>query len=376
MRVALACPYAWEAPGGVQVQVRDLAVRLRARGHEVLVLAPGGRGRDQEGGVLLVGRAVGVAFNGAVAPICPDPRSYRTVRRALSTFHADVVHVHEPFAPSTGMAAALAGFSLHVPVVATFHAYGDSSAALAAAGPLLRPIWRRFAARIAVSRAAASYVGARFRGGGWIVPNAVDVPFFRDARPAELPPGRRLLFVGRLQPRKGFPVAVEAFALLAGEFPDLWLVVAGAGEQAGVLDRLPGDVRQRVLMLGAVSNEELPAYHAAADLFIGPALGGESFGVVLAEALAAGLPVVASDIPGYREVVRDGIDGLLVPPGDPGALAGAAGSILRDPARAATLRAAAGARAEAFSWERAVAAVERLYERVAGPSGPAATMAP
>jgi phosphatidylinositol alpha-mannosyltransferase len=306
---------------------------------------------------------VRVPFNGSVAPICPDPRSRSRIGRALDEFRPDVVHAHEPFAPSTSMFAVLTGAA---PAVATFHAYAERSAGLALFSPLLRHVWKRLAVRLAVSGAAAAFAGRHFEGAIEVVPNGVDVELFAGAAPAELPSGRRLLFVNRLEPRKGFAVAVRAFDLLLRHEPDLLLVVAGDGPERGALEGLPHEARARLIMLGNVAHRDLPPYHAAADVFLGPATGRESFGIVLVEAMAAGLPVVASDIPGYREVVRDEIDGLLVPPGDPVALAAGVRRVLADPALAERLRASARARADRYRWETVAAQVEAAYGRALG----------
>src|SRR5262249_39121293 len=196
-----------------------------------------------------------------------------------------------------------------------------------------------------------------------IVPNGVDTERFAAAEPADLPDGRRVLFVGRLDARKGFPVTVRAFGTLASTRPDLRLVVAGDGPDRDAVQVLPPAFRSRVTMLGTVPNADLPAVATACDLYLGSATGGESFGVVLVEAMAAGLPVVASDTPGYDEVVRHGTDGLLVPPSDPDALAVAAGRILDDPALAARLAAAGRDRAKTFDWSVVVERIEALYGR-------------
>jgi phosphatidylinositol alpha-mannosyltransferase len=357
VRIALACPYAWDAPGGVQVHVGRLAAHLRLRGHRTLILAPAGGPAE---GVTVIGRPVRIPYNRSVAPICPDPRSVPRIRRALAAFGPDVVHVHEPFAPSTGLFAALTS---PVPVVATFHAYAERSRALAAAAPLFRPVWRRLAVRIAVSEAAAEFVRRNFRGDVRIIPNGVDIERFRRATQsaAELPKGRNLLFVNRLEPRKGFAVAVSAFDMLAREFADLRLIVAGDGPERAAVDVLPAERRGRVTMLGNVPNDSLPPYHAAAEAFLGPAVGGESFGIVLIEAMAAGLAIAASDIPGYREVVRPGVDGLLVRPNDPSALADAVRSLLTQPELAERLRAAGLERAERFDWAVVTEEIEQAY---------------
>ena len=317
-----------------------------------------------EPGVRVVGRPVRIPFNGSIAPICPDPRSRRRIARALAEFGPDVVHVHEPLAPSTSMFAALAAL---VPVVATFHAYARRSWALGALSPVLRRVWKRLAVRVAVSEAAAEFATRHFRGDVRIIPNGADVELFEKASPADLPEGRCLLFVNRLEPRKGFAVAVRAFAVLAREQPDLLLVVAGDGPERDAVSLLPAEARRRVIMLGNVPHDLLPAYHAAADLFLGSAVGNESFGIVLVEAMASGLPVVASNIPGYREVVRDGIDGLLVPPGDAGALAAAVRRIIGDPGLGEEFRTAGRDRAQRYRWDAVTAEIEAAYrEAVAG----------
>jgi phosphatidyl-myo-inositol alpha-mannosyltransferase len=358
VRIALACPYALDAPGGVQGHVVQLARHLRGRGHETLVLAPGWS-RPEEPGVVVVGRPVRIRFNGSVAAIAPDPLTRWTIRRALTAFRPDVVHVHEPFSPSTGMFAAQVA---DAPVVATFHAYADRARVVTLAAPLLRRVWRRLAVRIAVSNAAAEFASRHFSGPVRIVPNGVDVELFAAATPATLPAGRRLLFVNRLEPRKGFDVAVRAFGMLAPEVPDLRMVVVGEGAEQRTIEQLPPSIRSRVLMLGRVPHAALAPYHAAVDLFVAPAVGGESFGIVLVEAMAAGLPVIASDIPGYREVVRDGIEGILIPPRDPPALAAAVRRLLDRPEEMARLGEAGRRRAERYSWTAVTREIEAAYQ--------------
>lgn len=361
MRLALVCPYAWDDPGGVQTHARELGLRLLDRGHDVIALAPV-RGRAAEPWVRPIGHPVPLRYNRSSAPIDPRPWSYPRVRDALVAFRPDVVHVHEPLTPSTSMWATLAGVA---PVVATFHSGAARSRLFDLAAPILRRIADRIAVRVAVSRAAARFVGSRIGGSYRIVPNGVDVARFAAAEPTDLGPGRKVLFVGRLDGRKGFRVAVEAFGRLAAERPDVRLIVAGDGPERAAVDALPAGARARVRLLGAVPNAELHPIEAACDVYLGPAIGGESFGVVLIEAMAAGLPVVASDIPGYDEVVTDDVDGLLVPPSDAAALAGAAAAVLDDPERAARLAGAGRARAAAFDWGVVVDRLEELYGEAA-----------
>jgi phosphatidylinositol alpha-mannosyltransferase len=363
MRIALACPYAWDAPGGVQTHVRQLAVRLQDLGHEVLVVAPSST-PPPEPFVRSVGRPIRIPYNESVAPVAPTPGARGRVRAVLRSFRPEVVHAHEPLVPGVGMFAVRA---TDRPVVGTFHAFAQRSFMFSAAGPMLRPLWRRLDARIAVSRAAAEFVRKRVGGDGIrVIPNGVEVELFANDEPARLPAGRRILFVNRLDRRKGFPVMVEAFRLLAAHRPDAVLVVAGDGRDRGAVRALSPPVRSRVVMLGAVPHAQLPPFHAACEAFCAPSTGRESFGIVLVEAMAAGLPVVATDIPGYREVVRDGVEGILVPPGDPEAVAEALDRILGDAALAEKLGSAGPERARRYSWDTVAAEVESVYREVVG----------
>jgi phosphatidyl-myo-inositol alpha-mannosyltransferase len=361
MKIAQVCPYAWDAPGGVQVHVAELSAHLRARGHDVLIVAPSLR-PVREAGVAVAGHAIRIRYQGTVAPIAPV--SWRSVRRVLRTYLPEVVHVHEPLTPSASMAAAVAA---RAPVVATFHAHSERSRLFDLAAPALRRVWRRLDARIAVSETAARFVSDRLGDGIRVIPNGVDVERFGGAAPSEgLPPGRKLLWVGRLDPQKGFRVAVLAFDELAREIADLTFVVAGEGRDRSALADLPLSIRERVIVLGTVDRDRLPRFHAAADVFVSPAVGQESFGIVLVEAMAAGLPVVAADIPGYREVVADGVEGLLVPPRDPAALADALRRVLEDEELAKSLGEAGRSRARRYSWDAVGRDIEAVYGEVLG----------
>lgn len=365
MRILLSCPYAWDAPGGVQVHVRQLARVLQERGHEVVVVTPAFSRTPEPRPVRIVGRALRVPYRGTVAPICFSRRSFRRIKRIVEGFRPDVLHAHEPLAPSTSM---LATFAATAPVVATFHAYADRSRLMEMAGPVLRTVHRRISASIAVSEAAAEFLARSVPAPVEIVPNGIDVDRFATPGPPlrGLPPGRWIVWVNRLDPQKGFPVLVRAFARLASELDDVHLLVAGDGVDRDALELLSDPHRQRVRMLGTVRHDALPRYLAAADVFVSPAVGQESFGIVLVEAMAAGIPVVASDIPGYREVVRDGTDGLLVPPQDPDALATAIRQVLQEHELASALVEAGRERAQEFSWKAVVPRLEAVYRRVAG----------
>jgi phosphatidylinositol alpha-mannosyltransferase len=303
-----------------------------------------------------------VSYAGTVAPVGLAPYSTRAIRRQIRTFRPDLLHVHEPFTPSTSMYATLA--SGGAPVVATFHAYLEGSKALRAATPLLRPVAKRISETIAVSQAAASFAAAGLGLLPQIIPNGVDVEMFAQAEPAgELPAAPRILWAHRLDPQKGLRFALGAFTSLAEKIEDLSLVVAGDGPDRGLFSSLSSSIRGRVIVLGNVRHENLPRYFAEANVFVGPATGQESFGVALVEAMAAGVPVVASDIAGYREVVKAGINGLLVEPGNSDALADAIGSVLADPGLAERLSNAGRERANEYSWETVTGRIETVYEQ-------------
>ena len=359
MRIALVCPYAWEAAGGVQVHVRNLAAHLLERGHDVIVWSPS-FGAPEDPWVRSVGRPTRIGYRGTVAPIAP--LSFRRVGRALEDWQPDLVHVHEPLAPSASMYATLLS---RAPVVATVHAYLDRSRLMEAAAPVLRRVWARVTIGVAVSGAAASFLRRALPQAALeIVPNGVDVRAFTGpSAAADLPAGRRVLWTNRLDPQKGFPIAVAAFSKLLTDVPDAVFIVIGDGRDREALGLLTASVRERVHLLGTIPNDRLPPYHAAAEAFVSAATGQESFGIALVEAMAAGLPVVATDIPGYREVVTDGVEGLLVPPRDPEALAAGLVRVLTEPQLAERLGRAGRERARSFDWPVVVDRLEELYGR-------------
>jgi phosphatidyl-myo-inositol alpha-mannosyltransferase len=375
VRVGLVCPYEWTVPGGVGNHVRALAGELRRLGHEVEVLAPAERPVDEPGFVGL-GGSLAVPYNGSVARIAFGPRTLVRVRRALAAGGYDLLHVHEPLSPSVGLLAVTqtrgsGGLKLRppvpsIPTVGTFHANLDRSLALTAASPLLRRAYDRLACRIAVSASARDTWQRHFGGTMAVIPNGVAPEFF--ACPEPLPgwqdDGPTVLFVGRLEPRKGLAYLVRAFLRLKPAFPRLRLLVVGRDDrrqQEKAMAMVPARLRPDLSFVGAVAQADLPGYYASADVFCAPSLGGESFGIVLAEAMAVGLPVVCSDIGGYRDVVHDGSDGLLVPPRDPEALAAALGGLLDNPARRAAMGQAARAAARRYAWPVVAAEVADAY---------------
>ena len=368
MNLGIVCPYEWTVPGGVGNHARALATELRRAGHRVDVLAPAERPVAEPGFVGL-GGSLAVPYNGSVARIAFGPRTLVRVRRAVGRGGYDLLHVHEPLSPSVGLLAVLQ--SGPVPVAGTFHANLGRSLALDAATPLLRRVYDRLGARIAVSASARDTWQRCFGGTMAVVPNGVAPEFLASPKPLEgwKQDGPTILFVGRLEPRKGLEYLVRAFLRLKPAFPRLRLLVVGRDDkhtQDKAMAMVPARLRTDLVFVGAVPQADLPSYYASADVFCAPSTGGESFGIVLAEAMAVGLPVVCSDIGGYRDVVHDGTDGLLVPPRDPQALADALAGLLDNPARLAAMGEAAAAAARRYAWEVVAGQVVEVYRTALG----------
>ncbi|MFF1669177.1 glycosyltransferase family 4 protein, partial [Nocardiopsis flavescens] len=279
MRIGLVCPYSWDVPGGVQQHVGDLADALIARGHEVSVLAPVGDGTaDLPDHLVPAGRPVPVPYNGSVARLSFGPRTAARVRRWIARGDFDVLHIHEPAAPSVSL---LACWAAEGPLVGTFHTANPRSRAMAAGSHALRSALEKVHARIAVSEAARRTLVEHVGGDAVLIPNGVAVRRFAAAPPLPGFPGGggSLGFLGRLdEPRKGLAVLLEAFALLAPHRPGLRLLVAGPGDPGPALAALPARLRGRVVLTGRLDDaDKVRAYHSA-DLFCAPNLGGESSG--------------------------------------------------------------------------------------------------
>lgn len=378
MRVALVSPYSWTYPGGVARHIEALAGELHRQGHDAHVLAPfdppdrlaarmhrGAWPQDRTPPEWLVplGRTVGVPANGGVSNLAGSPGAIRRLRQALDSGGYDVVHLHEPHAPLLGWDTLFSCVS--APMVGTFHCYSTNSLTNGggvAAGARRR--LNRLTERIAVSDAAA-WTGQRYYGGRYrVIPNGVTLPATADVVPAvaeERPPGElRIAFVGQAVERKGLPVLLRAFDALREQLP-VELVVIGPLEDEVrrlTMDELPDGVR----ILGRVDDEVKTRELAACDVLCAPSLGGESFGMVLTEAFAQGVPVVASDIVGYRDVVTSGRDGVLVPPGDALALAHSLRELALRPDRRQRMSEAARKSAQRYSWSRVAERVIGVYE--------------
>jgi len=386
MRIALLSPYSWTYPGGVTRHIQALAAELDALGHEARILAPfdpddalsrrlhrGARPQhlEEPAGFIALGRTAGFPANGAVSNLVPVPGGVLAMRRELRDGGYDVLHIHEPVVPLLGWDA-LCSTAPELPLVATFHTYSENALTNGIANMLgARRRMNHLHVRIAVSEAAA-WTARRFYGGRYrIVPNGVQLGEAQaeEDAPDELGAGAplRILFIGQAVERKGLPVLLRAFEALREQVPAT-LTLVGADPQE-VAHMMLDD--RGVHALGKVSEARKRAELAEAKVLCAPSLHGESFGMVLTEALAAATPVIASDIPGYRDVVRDGIDGTLTPPGDALALAEALRSLALDPAARARMATAARARAERFAWPHVAAEVLDCYEQAQAVGRPA-----
>lgn len=366
MRIGMVCPYSFDVPGGVQFHVRDLAEHFLAQGHDVAVLAPS---EDDEGmppWFTSSGRAVAVPYNGSVARLTFGPITSSRVGRWLEDHDFDVLHIHEPVTPS---ASVLALWAATVPVVATFHTATVRSRAMHAAHPLLRPSLEKIRARIAVSEEARRTAVTHLKGDCYVIPNGVDTQRFarapHDPRFAGTSERPTLAFLGRIdEPRKGLDVLLRALPDVLTEFPGATVLVAGPGDVDDVAKDIPSALRPHVTLLGPVSELDKAALLASATVYVAPHTGGESFGIVLVEAMAAGAPVVASELTAFRAVLGDPPAGVMFAVEDSAGLATTLRTVLRDQGERERLRELGRDRAAEFDWDVVAASIMAVYETV------------
>jgi phosphatidylinositol alpha-mannosyltransferase len=363
MRVGIVCPYSLDVPGGVQNHVKDLAEALLSRGHQVSVLAPS-ESDDLPAYVVPAGRTVAVHYNGAVARMSFGPVAATRARRWLKDGDFDVLHLHEPATPSLSL---LALWAADCPVVATYHSMHERSRALSASAAILRPSLEKITARIAVSEYSRGTQVSHVGGEPVVIPNGLYVDRIATTRPREEWRGEEgtVAFVGRFgEPRKGFPLLAQAFGEVARDRAGLRLLVVGGGDADEARALLPETVRPQVDFLGRASDEEKAAALRTADVYVAPNTGGESFGIVLAEAMAARATVLASDIPAFRRVLDGGAHGVLFHTEDAGDLAARLAGLLDDPARRAALQQRAWVAVRRYDWATVVTRVLEVYETV------------
>ncbi|MEU1946759.1 glycosyltransferase family 4 protein [Streptomyces sp. NPDC020125] len=362
MRIGIVCPYSWDVPGGVQFHIRDLADHLIRRGHQVSVLAPADDETPLPPYVVSAGRAVPVPYNGSVARLNFGFLSAARVRRWLHDGGFDVIHIHEPTSPSLGL---LACWAAQGPIVATFHTSNPRSRAMLAAYPILQPALEKISARIAVSEYARRTLVEHLGGDAVVIPNGVDVDFFADAEPKEEWQGETIGFMGRIdEPRKGLPVLMRALPKIFEARPGARLLIAGRGDEKEAVAALPAPLRERVEFLGMVSDEDKARLLRSVDVYAAPNTGGESFGIILVEAMSAGAAVLASDLDAFAQVLDGGAAGELFANEDADALAAAAVRLLGDDKRLAELRERGSRHVRRFDWSTVGADILAVYETV------------
>ena len=370
VKIGMVSPYDFAWPGGVNAHVAQLSDEMRRRGHSVRVIAPqsGRRSNDADAGdgqFIPMGGTLPLSAGGSTARVSFAWWLYPRIRGLMARESFDVVHLHEPLAP---LLPYLVLHHSNAVNIGTFHAFSDQQRLYRWWRPALSRWQRQLDGRIAVSPAARAFVAPHFPNHAYrVIPNGIDFDRFAEAEPFHhLRDGKaNVLFVGRKDERKGLRYLLAAFAQLIAGRRDLRLLIVGPGapdrESGQILAAIASVAPEAVVITGAVSDEDLPRYYASADVFCSPATGGESFGIVLLEAMASGAPVVASDIEGYRDVVADGEQGLLTPAREPAGIAATVSRILGDTELAGRLAAGGRRRAAEYRWERIAADVEDYY---------------
>ncbi|MBT0768985.1 glycosyltransferase family 4 protein [Kineosporia sp. J2-2] len=368
MKIGMVSPYSFHVPGGVQFHIRDVAEHLLGQGHHVSVLAPSDEETPLPSYIESAGRAVPLPYNGSVARISFGPVASSRVKRWLAENEFDVLHVHEPSSPSLSM---LAMWAATGPIVATFHTSNPRSRAMQMAYPMLRPGFEKLSARIAVSEDARRTVVDHLGGDAVVIPNGVFVDRFAGAGPRPewqgTPSRPTLAFLGRLdEPRKGLQILTAALPAVLRTHPGARLLVLGRGDAVEALGALADDpaARDAIEFLGALDDDAKASLLRSVDAYIAPQTGGESFGIVLVEAMSAGAPVIASDLGAFRRVLDDGALGLLTRASDPASLAAGVVAALDDPAAARERAARASVAVRRYDWSRVAAQILDVYETV------------
>ena len=360
LRIGIVCPYSWDFPGGVQNHVRDLAEFLISNGHYVEVLAPATESEDLPEYVVSAGRAISIPYNGAVARILFGVVANNRVRSWIHEGNFDLMHLHEPAIPSLSLLACWAGEGA---MVGTFHAAAKYQKAIVAIGPILEPVIEKLSARIAVSESARLTLTAHLETDAIVIPNGIYADNYRDGLPRTEWQGNTIGFLGRFEEdRKGLPVLLEALPIISRFIPNIRVLIAGPGDSEEVLEKVDPQLRHRVEFLGQISEEDKADFLASVSLYIAPNTGGESFGIILAEAMAGGAAVVASNIPAFADVLGDGQYGALFESEDSESLAKEIINLLRDDAKRKELAAAGAIHAQRFDWSQVGEEIFEVYE--------------
>lgn len=360
LRIGIVCPYSWDVPGGVQNHIRDLAEFLINNGHHVEVLAPATESDDLPQYVVSAGRAVSIPYNGAVARVLFGVVANSRVRSWINDGDFDLLHLHEPAIPSLSLLACWAGEGA---MVGTFHAAAKYQKAIVAIGPILEPVIEKLSARIAVSESARLTLTAHLETDAIVIPNGIYADNYRDGSSRSEWTGNTIGFLGRFEEdRKGLPVLLDALPIISRFIPDIRVLIAGPGDSEEVLEKVDPQLRNRVEFLGKISESDKTDFLASVSLYIAPNTGGESFGIILAEAMAGGAAVVASDIPAFADVLGNGEFGALFESENSESLAKVIIDLLRDDSKRKELAAAGAMHAQRFDWSQVGEEIFEVYE--------------
>ena len=367
MRIGIVCPYSWDIPGGVSAHVNDLAQALIRMGHYVSVLAPAEFDELLPDFVVSTGKPRAVKYNGSTARLSFGPLVARKVSKWIEEGEFDVLHVHEPLSPSLSV---LACWAANGPIVATWHSAMDRSRMMLTLSKLGQTAMEKVSARIAVSEAARATLIRHVGGDAVVIPNGVDVSSFTKATPMFGWPGQNMsiVFLGRGdEPRKGLEILVDAYPQIRKIFPNVRLLIAGPGEPADTLEKLSKVDRSSVTVLGMIAPQDKPSVLASGTIYVAPNTGGESFGIVLLEAMASGTPVVASDLEAFKRVLDFGRAGITFENENSDDLAKVVCQLLGDEAKRAELIVQARLRAAEFDWNVVANEIVNVYESVRVP---------
>ncbi len=360
LKIGIVCPYSWDTPGGVQNHIRDLAEFLIASGHDVSVLAPAIDESNLPEYVVNAGKPISIPYNGAVARVLFGPVAFARVRQWISQGDFDLLHLHEPAIPSISL---LACWAADGPMVGTFHAAAKRQKIIFAIGPILEPAIEKLSARIAVSEAARLTLTDHLDTDAVIIPNGIYANRYTDGKIIEKWSGNTIGFIGRFEePRKGLSVLVDALPVISRFAPDVKIFVAGPGDPAEVIEGIDPQLRQCFEFLGKITEDEKADFMSSVAVYVAPNTGGESFGIILAEALAGGACVVASDIPAFDDLLGHGEFGALFESESSTELAKVVIDLLRDETKRKELSARGKERAKMFDWTVVAQQIYSVYE--------------
>lgn len=366
MKIGMVSPYAWDIPGGVQAHIRDLANFFLSKGHEVSVLAPAVSNENvSDDFVVSAGKPVAIPYNGAVARVLFGPLAASRVRQWISKNDFDVLHLHEPAIPSLSLLACAIGEG---PMVGTFHAAAPKQKVAFAITPLLEPIIEKLRARIAVSEVARETLTTHLETDALVIPNGIEANFFRSALPSSSwHRDFTIGFIGRFgEPRKGLKILLDALPDIVRAEPNARLLIAGPGEGLEVMQSVSPNLRNRIEFLGRLTDEEKASFFKSVSVYVAPNTGGESFGIILAEAMASGTPIVASNLPAFVQVLNDGRNGAIFENGDSKDLSRAVIALAHDEEMRKKLSHNAESGATRFDWETVGPEIMNVYLHAIG----------